>query len=65
MSDPGSTGNEKTGSSKKKISPVRNVVGIVVLVAVIVAGFFQYSAVFAYNRAMKALDARSQDEEIK
>ncbi len=63
MSDPGSTSTEKTGSSKKKISPARNVIGIVVLAAVIVVGFFQYSAVFAYNRAMKALDTRTQDEE--
>jgi hypothetical protein len=63
MSDPGSTGTENSASSKKKVSPARNVVGIVVLVAVIIAGWFQYSAVFAYNRALKALDARNQDEE--
>jgi hypothetical protein len=63
MSDPGSTGTENSASSKKKVSPARNVVGIVVLVAVVIAGWFQYSAVFAYNRALKALDARTQDEE--
>jgi hypothetical protein len=63
MSDPGSTGTENPASTKKKVSPARNVVGIVVLVAVIIAGWFQYSAVFAYNRALKALDARTQDEE--
>ena len=63
MSDPSSTGTENTSSSKKKISPARNIVGIVILAAVVVAGFFQYSAVFGYNRAVKALDARSQDED--
>jgi hypothetical protein len=63
MSDPGSAGTENAGSSKTKVSPARNVIGIIVLVAVIVAGWFQYSAVFAYNRAMKALDARTQDED--
>ncbi len=63
MSDPGSTGTENTSSSKKKISPARNVIGLVVLAAVVVAGWFQYSAVFAYNRALRALDARAQDED--
>jgi hypothetical protein len=64
MSDPGSTGTENSASPKKKtVSPARNVVGIVVLIAVVIAGWFQYSAVFAYNRALKALDARTQDEE--
>jgi hypothetical protein len=63
MSDPGSTGTENPGSSPKKVSPARNIVGIVVLAAVIIAGFFQYSAVFAYNRAVKALDVRTQDED--
>jgi hypothetical protein len=63
MSDPGSTSTENTGSPKKKISPARNIIGAVVLAGVVVAGFFQYSAVFAYNRAVKALDVRTQDEE--
>ena len=63
MSDPGSIGTENTSLSKPEISPARKIVGIVVLAAVVVAGFFQYSAVLGYNRAVKALDARSQDEE--
>ena len=63
MSDPSATGSENTGSPKKKVSPARNVIGFVGLIVLIVIAAFQYSAVLGYNAALKAIEARSQDED--
>jgi hypothetical protein len=63
MSDPTSSGAENTVPSKKKTSSARNGIGLVVLLALLVVGWFQYSAVLGYNAATKALDARTVDEE--
>jgi len=63
MSNLSSSGTDKTGSSKKPTSPARNIIGLVVLIAVAVVGWFQYSAVLGYNAAVKALEARAKDEE--
>jgi len=62
MSDPGSVGPEKTTSPKKPISPVRNIIGLIVLIAVIAVGWFQYSALLAFNAMESKLAARSEDE---
>jgi hypothetical protein len=63
MSDPSSTGIESTGPPKKKVSPARNVAGLVVLLALIAIIAFQYPAVLRYNAVVKALDARMNDED--
>ena len=63
MSGPSSTGTENTGSSKKQVSPVRKAVGLVALLAMLVICGIQYWAFFGYNRAVKALDARTTDED--
>ena len=42
MSDSSSAGTENTGTPKKKVSPARNVIGIVILLVVVVIGWFQY-----------------------
>jgi hypothetical protein len=63
MSDMSSAGAEKTGSSKKKVSPARNAIGIVVLIAVVVFGWLQYSAKSGYNAAATALNGRIEDED--
>jgi hypothetical protein len=62
MSDQSSSGKQPTGSSKKPTSPARNIIGLVVLVAVVVIGGLEVWAKTRYNTAVKALDARSQDE---
>jgi hypothetical protein len=62
MSDPSSSDAPKTGPPKKRISTTRNVIGLVVLIAVVVVGCWEYSAKIRYNRAVTALDARTRDE---
>ncbi len=62
MSDPTTAGNDKTGPSKKPVSPARNAVGVVVLIAVLAVGWIQYSAQSAYTAAVNALNERTQDE---
>jgi len=63
MSDPSSSGTEKTGSSKKRVSPARNILGLVILLAVAAVAWFQLSPKFRYNAAVKALEARANDEQ--
>jgi hypothetical protein len=63
MSDLSSSGTEKPGSSKQKVSPLRNAIGLIVLVTVIVVGWLQYSAKSAYNTAATALNERMKEEE--
>jgi hypothetical protein len=53
----------KPGSSKKPISPARNAIGLVVLLALVAAVWFQYSAWSAYNSAVNALASRTEDPE--
>jgi hypothetical protein len=62
MSDPSSVGNDKTGPAKKQVSPARNAVGVVVLIAVLAVGWIQYSARSAYTAAVTALNDRMLDE---
>jgi hypothetical protein len=62
MSEPGASGSANTVPTKKQVSPARNAIGIVVLLIVLIVGWFQYSAVMGYNAAVKAMDARTQDE---
>jgi hypothetical protein len=49
-------------AGKPRTSPVRNIIGLVVLVAVLVIGWLEYSAKSGYNKAVTALDARFQNE---
>jgi hypothetical protein len=63
MSDPGSAETKKPAAAKKRVSPARNAIGLVVLVSVLVVGWVQYTAKAKYNAAVTAVDARSQDEE--
>jgi hypothetical protein len=63
MSVPSSRGSATTGAPKKGVSPARNVVGLVLLLALAAVAWFEYSANFGYNGAVKALEARTQDEE--
>ena len=63
MSDLSSSDTGKPGSPKKRVSPARNLIGLVVLLAVLAVGWLEYSAKSKYNAAVKALEARSQDEE--
>jgi hypothetical protein len=63
MSDLSSSGTEKPSSSKRKVSPLRNAIGLVVLVTVIVVGGLQYSVKRGYNTAATALNERMQEEE--
>ena len=63
MSDQSSSGTETPGSPKKKVPLLRNAIGLVVLVTVIVVGVFEYLAKSGYNSAANALNERMQDEE--
>jgi hypothetical protein len=63
MSDPGSTGTESASAPKKKVSPARNAIGLIVLIIMLVFCGFQYAAVLGYNAAVKALDKRTQQED--
>ena len=48
---------------KKAVSPVRNIVGVIILVGVIVFGVFEYTAKSGYNSAVSALNTRMEDDE--
>ncbi len=63
MSVPGPSPAETTGSPKKKVSPTRNLVGLIVLVVVLAVAGFQYAALLRYTVAVKALDARVLDDD--
>ncbi len=62
MSDPSSSGTENTGPAKKPVSAVRNVIGLVALIAVLTVGGFEYSAKMGYSSAVNALNARMDNE---
>jgi hypothetical protein len=63
MSEPSAVGPEKTTPPKKPISPARNIIGLILLAAVLVVCWFEYSAVLGFNAAVKALETRTQNEE--
>ncbi len=63
MSDPIPSPTENTGSPKKKASPTRNLIGLIVLVVVLPVAGFQYAALIRYTVAVKALDARAVDDD--
>ena len=63
MSDPSPSPTENTGSPKKKVSPARNLIGLIALVAVLAVAGFQYAALIRYTVAVKALDARAVDDD--
>ena len=63
MSEPSSVGPEKSSPPKKPISPARNLIGLVILAAVLVVCWFEYSAVLGFNAAVKALESRTNSEE--
>ncbi len=63
MSDPSPSPTENTGSPNKKVSPARNLIGLIVLVVVLAVAGFQYAALIRYTVAVKALDARAVDDD--
>ena len=63
MSEPGTVEPEKSVPAKKPISPVRNIVGLIVLAAVVVVGVIEYSAYFGHRWAAAALKARVENDE--
>jgi hypothetical protein len=63
MSESAPVGPEKTVPAKKPISPARNIIGLLILVAVVVVGVIEYSAYFGHRWAASALKARVEEEE--
>jgi hypothetical protein len=63
MSDLSSAGSETPGSKKKKVSPLRNAIGLVVLATVVIGGWLQYSAKSGYTMAVNALNERMLQED--
>jgi len=63
MSVSSTPGSPTTGAPKKGVSPARNLIGLVLLLALAAVVWLEYSAHFGYNGAVKALEARSQDED--
>jgi hypothetical protein len=62
MSNPSASEPSKPGSSKKPISPARNIIGVVALVALVAIAWLEYSALGGFNSAVNALKARTDDE---
>ena len=58
MSEPSSVGPEKTRPPKKPISPARNIVGLIILAAVLVVCWFEYSAVLGQRGRRGARSSR-------
>ena len=63
MSEMSSSAPEKSGPAKEPVSPVRNVIGLIVLVAVVVVGGLEVWAKTRYNTAVNALNDRMKDED--
>jgi hypothetical protein len=63
MSEASPSAPEKAGTPKQPVSPARNIIGLIVLVAVIAIGWLQYSARGGYNTAVEALNHRLEDED--
>jgi hypothetical protein len=62
MSDEISVGPEKTVPAKEPVSPVRNIIGFILLLAVVVFGGIEVWAKYGYTSAVKKLDARAEDD---
>jgi hypothetical protein len=58
LAAPGEPGPPK----KKGVSPARNAIGLVALIAVVVIGVIQYTAMARFNSAVNALNVRMEDE---
>jgi hypothetical protein len=52
----------KATPPKKGVSAARNAVGLVVLIAVAILGYIEYTAKSAFNAAVTGLSARTEDE---
>jgi hypothetical protein len=63
MSEPSSSATGKAGAPKQPASPVRNIIGLIVLAVVVVFGWLEYSAKAGYNAAVTALEERSKVED--
>jgi hypothetical protein len=63
MSEPSSSAPGTAGTAKKPVSPARNIIGVIVLIAVVVVGWLEYSAKAGYNAAVTAVNQRLEDEE--
>jgi hypothetical protein len=63
MSEMNSSAPQKSGPAKKSVSPARNVIGLIVLVAVVVVGGLEVWAKTGYNSAVNALNDRMKDED--
>src|SRR5579875_3484325 len=63
MSGPGSSAPGTASPAKQPVSPARNIIGIIVLIAVVVVGWLEYSAKAGYNAAVTAVNQRLEDEE--
>jgi hypothetical protein len=63
MSEPSPSAPGKAGPPKKQVSPARNAISLVVLVAVVVIGYFEVTAKMGYRAAADALDKRLQEED--
>jgi hypothetical protein len=63
MSETAPVEPEKTVPAKKPISPARNIVGLIVLVAAVAVCVIEYSAYFGHRWAAAALKARVEEEE--
>ncbi len=64
MSEPSTSEPVKAGPAKEPVSPVRNIIGLVVLVAVVAFGWFEYSAKARYNSVVNALNDRMAKEDL-
>src|SRR5262249_25067077 len=64
MSEPSSVGPEKPAPPKKAVSPVRNIIGLVVLLGVLVYGGFEIAATYGFNSGVAKLAARSENENL-
>ena len=62
MSDSDFSPTDKKSAPKKSVSPGRNIFGIILLLAVVLVGVFQYSQLFAFNSMVSKLEARANDE---
>jgi hypothetical protein len=62
MSGSSQSGSGPAGASKEGVSPVRNIIGLIVLLIVLIVGGLQVWAKTSYNSAVSALDERTKDE---
>jgi hypothetical protein len=63
MSDHDFSTTDTKSSPKKPISPARNIIGVVALIAVLAVGALQYAQKLGYNAAVTALNKQTQNEE--